>query len=316
MVCILNPKRVKIVDSDIAVNTVWCPKYLYVITKRIALLENVTLRIRDGTKVFLLNGFDYDSFSYIASFLLKKGSKLLSKEWTLGATDLVNGYYTESEVNDNGGLFVRGSDYVDPSAPTDVSVSENNEEVSKICKKTLEACCCNSNSTGTYYRIGKLNLRYTYMYFTALNKNDAKIDEITCYSTGRIWLADGSQLELNRLHVDASTKNLQFYSNSYVFGLLNNNNKGNSVLIRESLYSRGVTRFVYSDYASELGKITLGKCCDVDVIFGRLQFAFSFSVFYDPTITANNYLPSPYAQPWVFAGKIKCPITLSFVVSE
>ena len=313
MVCILNQKRVKIVDSDISVNTVWCPKYLYVITKRIALLENVTLRIADGTKVFLLNGFDEESFSYIASFLLKKGSKLLSKEWTLGAADLVNGYYVESKVNYNGGIFVQGSDHVDPSAPADVS--ESSEEVPRICKKTLEACCCNNNSTGTYYRIGKLNLRYTYMYLSALNKNDTKINEITGYNITTIFLANGSELELNRLHIDGSDKDVEFYNTKFVFHLLNT--KPCSVFIRESFYSRTMARLVYSDRNSDLAKITFGKCSDLDVIFSRLAGVLSnMGTRYSPTITANDYLPSVYAQPWNYTGKIKCPITIGFVKTE
>lgn len=312
MVCILCQKKVKIIDSDISVDTVWCPKYLYVISKRIALLENVTLRIADGTKVFLLNGFDEESFSYIASFLLKKGSKLLSKEWTLGAADLVNGYYVVSELNENGGLFVQGSDYVDPSAPAAVSESE---EEPKICKKTLEACCCNNNYTGTYYRIDKLNLRYTYMYLSALNKNDTKINEITGYNIFTIYLANGSELELNRLHTDGSDKEVEFYYTKYVFHLLNT--KPCSVFIKDSFYSRTMARLVYSDRNSDLAKITFGKCSDLDVIFSRLAGVLSnMGTRYNPTITANDYLPSVYAQPWNYIGKIKCPITIGFVKSE
>jgi hypothetical protein len=78
-----------------------------------------------------------------------------------------------------------------------------------------------------------------------------------------------------------------------------------------------MARFVYSDRNSDLAKITFGKCSDLDVIFSRLAGVLSnMGTRYNPTITANDYLPSVYAQPWNYIGKIKCPITIGFVKSE
>ena len=59
-----------------------------------------------------------------------------------------------------------------------------------------------------------------------------------------------------------------------------------------------MARLVYSDRNSDLAKITFGKCSDLDVIFSRLAGVLSnMGTRYNPSITTNNYLPSPLQRP-------------------
>jgi len=205
---ILFQKRVKIVDSDITVNTVWCPKYLYVITKNINVLENVTLKIRDGTKTFILNGTD-DFLEPIASLTFATGSKLCSKSWSVQAVDEDNGYYVTSKNPNNGGVYFNGTLTDDPVTVDESKLSDKQKAWRKCCLKHYNKC-----TTKTKFVIQHLTVDHVELTFIQLAKCDSNISSITILNNSLGISLDLSYLTLNSLSIDS---NYREYSKDVFF---------------------------------------------------------------------------------------------------
>ena len=268
---------------------------MYVITKNINVLENVTLKIRNGTKVFqknVVNGEDpldrnYGSISFLT------GSKLCSRDWSVSAVDEVNGQFIISETSFNGGLYFFGSRV---TTPQDISslVEKTEEQYHECIQK------CNECNTKTSYVIGNLKLNYiSYLYFLDILPIDVKIGSISFNNVQtnglRLIRSEFSLDSLEEKEIILSQKLFTTFSIVLISSVLT---------VKKSLTVSGYNVLV--GYADTDSHLDLAKCSDLNVQVASLGAN---------TITPENkYMPSVYQVPWIFDGKVKCATSFTLVL--
>lgn len=284
MVCTLCQKRVKIVDSDISVDTVWCSRYLYVVTKNVNVLENVTLKIKDGTKVYLLNGFD-DFFLSVSSLNFQTGSKLCSKNWCAQAVDEVNGTYVVSKSPDTGGINFTGTLTVDAPEVDTTKLTEKQLKWRECCLKKYSSC-----STRTKFVIGHLTVSHVELTFTQIAQEDANIHSLTVLNNGNGLTLNSSYLTLHSLVMKSDARQ---YSSEEQFG-------GMSLIIID--YTLTVKdNFEATGLYSLDSKLVICKGAEVNILVVIIGVN---------TITPCPLrFPSVSQSPWYYKDTLKCTTT-------
>ena len=289
MVCTLCQKRVKIVDSDIAVDTVWSSKYLYVITANVIVLENVTLKIKDGVKVYLLNG--YMDFDWVSSLFFETGSKLCSKTWSAQAVDEVNGTYVVSKDAFTGGINFTGTLTDDAPEVDTTKLTEKQLKWREYCLKKYSSC-----STRTTIVIGHLTVDHVELTFTQIAQEDAKINSLTVLNNREGLTLQYSYLTVNSLVMNSDarqyTDNLQQEMNLYI--------EKYSLTVKEKFVAIGL---------NTIGtKLVIYKGAEVNILVVTLE--------------ANSITPCPLRfpdnnqSPWYYVDTLKCTTTFDFVIPE
>ena len=285
MVCMLCQKRVKIVDADISVDTVWCPKYLYVVTKNVSVLENVTLKIKDSTKVYLLNGFDFDAFEYISSLNFTTGSKLCSKNWSAQAVDEVNGSYVVSKNPDNGGINFTGT-LTDESPEIDTSkLNDRLKCWRECCLKKYSSC-----STRTKFVIGHLTVDHVELSFTQIAQEDANIHSLTVINNFAGLFLFSSYLTLTSLVMKSDVRQ---YSSEDLYGDMSLTIFDYTLTVKEKFEATGL-------YSLD-SKLVICKGAEVNILVVIIGVN---------TITPCPLrFPSVVQSPWYYKDTLKCTTT-------
>lgn len=290
MVCELCQKRVKIVDSDISVDTVWCSKYLYVITKNVNVLENVSLNIKDGTNVYLLNGFDFETFNNVSSLNFATGSKLFSKNWRAQAVDEVNGTYVVSKNPNTGGIIFTGT--LTDEAPV-VDTSKLNDKLKfwrECCLKKYSSC-----STKTKFIIGHLTVDHIELNFNQIAKEDADIHCLTVLNNLAGLSLFSSYLTLHSLVIKSNERQ---YSSSELFGFMSLVVFDYNLTLKDNLEATGLESIDFN--------LVICKGAKVNILVNSLGAN---------TITPCPLrFPSVFQSPWYYKDTLKCTTTFDFII--
>jgi hypothetical protein len=249
----------------------------------------VTLKINDGTKVYLLNGFDLETFEYVSSLNFQTGSKLCSKNWCAQAVDEVNGTYVVSKTPENGGINFTGTLTVDAPAVDTSKLTDKQLKWRDCCLKKYSSC-----STRTKFVIGHLTVDHVELTFTQIAQEDAKIHSLTVLNNSNGLTLNSSYLTLHSLVINSDARQ---YSSEEQFGGMTLTISDYTLTIKEKLEATGL-------YSLE-NKLVICKGAEVNILV--------------VTIGVNTITPCPLRfpsvsqSPWYYKDTLKCTTTFDFI---
>ena len=297
----LCSKCVKIIDSNITESTTWYKCYSYVITGIVNVLDGVSLKIENGTKVYILNSDN------LPGLIFEEGSGLRSEEWTLGSVNVSDGKYVvvKQDISSNGGLNFYGS-----NETSDEYLSYNVDVLQthfNIVKKKSHGKKCD-------YKIGKLNCVCNFVSFTNISQKDICVNEINIVNNANQYFSYGFGLilqncdfALNNLSCSFTTNSLssQTYAQNLTYCTFFD---VSNLTINKNLTALGVNTIFF---VTSNSKLILEKCCYLNVETSTLTTALQeFNISF--TISPQNlYLPNILQSSWNFKGKILDKTTIT-----
>ena len=168
----LNNKCIKIIDSDITEDTYWSKSFIYIIVKIIKVTEGVLLKIEDGTKIYLVDGYYDNPDKRWFGSLSFKSARLCAQNLHIGSVtyDGKNFYVNNSFKAFRGGVSFNGTKIINQSRQERVTqalkhskvYSNLTDEQQKKYREMKENCICTSdkNTSNCFYRFNSITSSY------------------------------------------------------------------------------------------------------------------------------------------------------------